>query len=495
MTAATSDRGSRKRPATIRRRLLLSFGAIIALLSIFSAIIFSSIQQTHRFLAVVQGDLFGIGALSGGVGRLYEAADNYLHSGRADYLAFYSRILAECESGAASLAAVLPGELGYQMRDVGNMVRSMDELKVSAVARYDEGMETIYVNRYVAELGRLRTYTQSECSHILSAYMVGVDSETGKIRSGLARSEGLSWVILALVTAACAALALRMTQGISRPIHELAQSLLSFADGRLDLPPIERRSRDEISTLIESFNLMTARIRSQVEEIRRKSELESELKRGEIKALELENALKQSELETLQARINPHFLFNTLNTIATLADLEAGMRTKSAVGSLAALLRAQLDSARGWVSAGEELESAEHYLKIQEIRFGARLVHEITAEPEAAARRLPGMVVQPFVENAVIHGLEPLERGGTVRIRARIEGADLVVSIEDDGVGFDPALPAADPSGPPRRHEGVANVSRRLELLYGRPSVFVESSPGAGTRVTIRIPDGAPERS
>jgi sensor histidine kinase YesM len=321
------------------------------------------------------------------------------------------------------------------------------------------------------------------------------------MRTDLARSEGLSWAVLALVTAVCVFFALRMTQDISRPIHELAQSLLRFAEGKLDLPPIERKSRDEISTLVGSFNLMTERIRGMVGEIRRGSQLESELKRGEIRALEMENALKQSELETLQARINPHFLFNTLNTIATLADLEDAHKTRSAVASLAALLRAQLDSARGWVGVGEELESAGHYLRIQEIRFGARLRHEIALSPEAAILRLPGMVVQPFVENAVIHGLEPLERGGRVRIEAKVEGGELIVVIEDDGIGFDPGAPAAQSDGgaaqggAARRHEGMANVSRRLELLYGRQSVFVRSAPGAGTQVTIRIPAELPERT
>jgi two-component system sensor histidine kinase YesM len=487
-----------RRPATIRRRLLLTFGAIIALLSVFSALIFSAIQQTQRFLTLVQGHLFGIVALSSGVDRLYAAADNFLHSGRKDYLVEYDRQLAACASGAAALAAELSGDLHYRMNDIGNMVRSFDELKAVAVTRYGEGLELIYVNRYVAELGRLRNYIRSECSGVLYDYMVGVDSEAAKMRSGLARSAGLSWLVLSLVTAACVALALRIIQDISRPIHELAQSLQSFAEGELDLPPIERRRKDEISTLVESFNLMTQRIRGLVEEIRRKSELESELKRGEIKALELENALKQSELETLQSRINPHFLFNTLNTIATLADIEDAHKTRGAVTSLAALLRAQMDSARGWVGVGEELESAEHYLRIQEMRFGARLGHELDLSPEAARLRLPGMVVQPFVENAVLHGLEPLERGGRVRIGARVEGSDLVVEIEDDGIGFDPALPSANggvgEEGAARRHEGIANVSRRLELLCGRQAVFVESAPGTGTRVTIRIPADQLER-
>jgi methyl-accepting chemotaxis protein len=475
------------RPTTLRRRLLVTFGAVIAILSLFSAVNFSSIQQTYGFLSKVQGDLFGIEALSSGVERLYADSDNYLHSGRGEYLVEYDRVLRECLAGAESLEQQIPGNLGYEIHDIGNMVHSFDELKVEVLARYSSGLEAIYVNRYVAELYRLRGYTRAECSRVLFSYMRGVDDAARRIRAGLVRSERLSYALLAIATAVSVFLALRLTRDISMPIHELVESLESFAEGRLDLPPLRKRRRDEISALVESFNGMTQRIRGLVEDMRRRSELESELKRGEIRSLELENALKQSELETLQARINPHFLFNTLNTIATLADLEGASTTKGAVGSLAILLRAQLDSARSVVSLKDELESAEHYLRLQEIRFGARLRHEIRMDPELAAAPVPGMVVQPFVENAVIHGLEPLESGGRVLVEARREGDDLAIVVADDGAGFEPCESGYDAPGV-CGHEGIQNVSRRLKLLYGKESVFIDSAPGAGARVTIRIP-------
>jgi two-component system, sensor histidine kinase YesM len=474
-----------RKPTTIRRRLLLTFGAVIALLSLFSLVIFSSIQRTHRFLSSMQDDLFGIEALSTGVDHLYAAADNYLHSGRAEYLAEYDRALKDCQGRVASLRARLPGDLHYKMRDIGNMVQSFDELKVRTIASYASGLEAIYVNRYLSELSRLRGYTRSECSHVLSAYMTVVDGKVGEMRAGLVRSEQLSYALLVFVISLSIFLALRLTREVSVPIHELVESLESFAEGKLDLPPLRRERHDEISALVESFNSMTQRIRGLVEDIRRQSELESELKRREIHSLELENALKQSELETLQARINPHFLFNTLNTIATLADLENAAKTKGAVDSLAILMRAQLDSARTGLCLREELQSAEHYLRIQEIRFGSRLRHEIRIEDAAAVASVPGMVVQPFVENAVIHGLEPLERGGCVVIDARREGDEIVIVVADDGAGFDPGI---SPEPGSRKHEGILNVSRRLELLYGRKSVFIESAVGEGTKVLIRIP-------
>ena len=493
--AVSSAAVSSAKPVTIRSRLLLSFGAIIALLSIFSALVFSSIQQTHRFLAVVQGDIFGIAALSGDIDRLYAAADNYLHSGRADYLANYSDALATCYEEQKALRASLPGDLPYEMHDIGNMITSFDELEKQAVLRFSEGAAAIYVDRDVAELGRLRAYTRSECASVLSQYMVTVDSRVGAMRIALTRNETLSWIVLVFATGASILLALRVTSGISRPIHALVLSLRDFAEGRLDTPPLERGRNDEVALLVDSYNDMTSRIRGYVEEIRVASRLEAELKRQEIRSLRMENALKQSELETLQSRINPHFLFNTLNTISSLAEIEEAARTKSAVNSLAILLRAQLDSARSVLRLDLELESVEHYLRIQEIRFGARLRHELRLSEGSADFLVPGMIVQPFVENAVIHGIEPLERGGGVKIEAEPEGSGLRISIVDDGTGFDPmAIPhrSAAESASKGMHEGISNVSRRLELLYGIRTVFIESAPGAGTRVTLRLPGPCP---
>jgi two-component system, sensor histidine kinase YesM len=485
--------GGRGKPVTIRKRLLFSFGIVIAILSVLSAIIFSTIQQTHRFLGVVQEDLFEVEALSASVEDLHETINNYLHSGRIDYLKHYDEVLRSCMKRTQDLRGRLPGDLRYNMMDIANMVKSFDELKTEAVTRYAEGIATIYVDRYLAELMRLRGYIRSECSAVLSTYMRGVNDQVTLMKEGLEFRERLSYLALLFVTGVCIFIALRMTRDISVPIHELVRSLESFAEGSLDLPPLERRTNDEISVLVHSFNSMTERIRGLVGEIRRNSELESELKRREIRSLEMENALKQSELETLQSRINPHFLFNTLTTIASLAEIEDAPRTKGAVGSLAILLRQQLVSARAVIRLDEELESVEHYLRLQEIRFGARLRFSIDRDPGTEGFLLPGMILQPFVENAVIHGLEPLEEGGAVRIEACAEGKGLRIVVSDDGIGFDVAeIRESGDAGRKRSHEGILNVSRRMELLYGCPSVFVESGRGSGTVVTIRIPSPLP---
>lgn len=487
--------GGMRPPSTLRKRLFFSFAIIISLLAVLFAVFFTTVQGTYRVLSTIQEDQFGIDALARSVDALYEAADNYLHSGRQEYLTAYDSAYQRSRSQVAALRARLPSAFYFEVVDIGNMILSFNELTQDTVALYGKGLETIYVNRYVAELSRLRGYIRSECSRVLSSYMERVNDQFVSLRAALERSANLCYLVLLVIMIACVAIAATLTREVSRPIHELARSLQRFAAGELDLPPLERRKNDEIAVLVRSFNEMTVEIRQLVEGMRRASVVEGELRRQEIRTLEAENALKQSELESLQARINPHFLFNALNTVSALAEIEEAGRTKGAVESLAQLLRTNLKAARSVVPLGEELESVGHYLRFQKMRFGSRLSYTIRNGEATGSIPVPGMILQPFVENAVIHGLEPLERGGSIVVEAHRANDELAIDVTDDGAGFDPALLAPPAgggqgeSGSPR-HLGIMNVSRRLELLYGRQVIFIESRTGMGTRVRIRLPVG-----
>ena len=194
-----------------------------------------------------------------------------------------------------------------------------------------------------------------------------------------------------------------------------------------------------------------------------------------------------AELAALQARINPHFFFNTLNTIASLVE-EDPRRAGTIVETLAELFRYTFRAAESRpVRLEEELEFVRRYLTIEQARFGERL--KVVRDVPPAVLRVPvaGLLLQPLVENAVGHGVAPLRRGGTVRIAARLEGEDLVVEVSDDGRG----LPAG--SDPVRPGHGLDNVRQRLQTLYGdRGRLTLGAGPGgSGTVAAIRIP--APE--
>ncbi|HEY9594720.1 MAG TPA: sensor histidine kinase [Spirochaetia bacterium] len=491
--AAVRATAARRRGLTLRTLLFVWFASIVALTAVVFVVFYTTVNGTYRVLSRIQGDQFGIDELARSVDRLYESADNYLHSGRVDYLATYDDEYGACRSQVEALRSRLPDDFRHRLTDIGNMILSFDELKIRTASLYGRGLETIYVNRYIAELARLRGYIRSECSSLLSSYMEMVNTQVASVRAGLDRSSNICTAALLVILLAYIVLALSLNGQVSRPVHTLVESLTRFADGQLDIPPIEASGNREIATLIGSFNGMTVQIRGLVDGMRRAAEMENELRRQEIRTLEMENTLKQSELENLQARINPHFLFNALNTVSALAEIEGAGETKGAVESLGRLLRANLRASRTVVPLGEELESAEHYLRFQKMRFGSRLDYVIRCEEGIRDMVVPGMILQPFVENAVIHGLEPKETGGTVTINACQGDGELTILVADDGMGFDPVRPdldrlsdAGEEGG--RHHLGIQNVSRRLELIYERRVITLESVPGAGTRVTIHLP-------
>ena len=214
--------------------------------------------------------------------------------------------------------------------------------------------------------------------------------------------------------------------------------------------------------------------------------------RAEVQALRLDVARREAllaRLEALQARTDPHFLFNSLNTVVALIG-EDPARAEDAVERLADLFRYALDAGRRErVPLQVELDAVDDYLTLQRLRFESRLdaAIEVDLPPAMLAEvSVPPLVVQPLVENAVVHGLtaRPLR----VRVRIGRRDADLRIAVEDDGRGF--GASTADGAG--RRRSagtGLSTLRDRLALTYGaRAAVIVDSTPGAGSRVTLTLP-------
>ena len=209
----------------------------------------------------------------------------------------------------------------------------------------------------------------------------------------------------------------------------------------------------------------------------------------EKKLEEQKRLVLEARFDALQRQINPHFLFNTLNSIASLVRFRPELAREMIV-KLANILRALLRNHDTYVAFREELAFTDDYLGIEVVRFGAeklQVVKEI--EPATLELQVPSMLLQPLIENSIKHGLEPRISGGTITVRSRIDKQRLLIEVEDDGVGMQQhRSPAA---GLVRTGAGIGmkNVRERLEVLYGMDALFeVESRPGRGTRVTIALP-------
>jgi two-component system LytT family sensor kinase len=211
--------------------------------------------------------------------------------------------------------------------------------------------------------------------------------------------------------------------------------------------------------------------------------------RIEIKLKEQKRLVLEARFDALQRQINPHFLFNTLNSISSLIRFRPEMAREMIV-QLSNILRALLKDHDAYVPFREELTFTDDYLGIEVVRFGAeklRVVKEI--DPATLELLVPCMLLQPLIENSIKHGLEPRLQGGTITLRSRIQGSKMIVEVEDDGIGM--AEGRAREVGFVSRGAGIGmrNVRERLEVLYGNNSRFeVFSRPGRGTRVTLEIP-------
>jgi hypothetical protein len=202
--------------------------------------------------------------------------------------------------------------------------------------------------------------------------------------------------------------------------------------------------------------------------------------------IEAERRATEAQLRLLQAQIEPHFLFNTLANVHALVDV-APAQAKAMLGAFTDYLRASLGTLRAdLVPLSDELALAEAYLRVQQLRMEDRLHWTIDAEPAARSALLPPLLLQPLVENAVVHGLEPSVNGGTVRLLARVQGGQLRVEVHDDGLGLHTPRRAGGRS----TGNGLAlkNLRDRLQTRYGAGATLQAEAAHPGTRACITLP-------
>jgi len=251
---------------------------------------------------------------------------------------------------------------------------------------------------------------------------------------------------------------------------------------------IEINSGDEIEELAKSFNSMVKKLRELIEEVYQ----------AEITRQKAELRQKEAELNTLQAQINPHFLYNTLETINWIAIDLLGHENdiSKTVVALSNLLRATITKGDKIVPVEKQLKEVEEYLFIQKMRYEDKFTVKWDIDEEIMQYKMLSMIIQPIVENAIVHGIENIESDGEIIIRGWKEGEDILFEISDNGVGMTPEKLGAirkmidsEEESSPSGSIGLKNTHQRLKHYYGENyGLRIESEPGGRTRVTIRAP-------
>lgn len=220
-----------------------------------------------------------------------------------------------------------------------------------------------------------------------------------------------------------------------------------------------------------------------------------EIARAERSKLQLEEEYKACQLKALQSQINPHFLFNVLNSIASLAIIEEAPKTQEVIYNLSYILRYTLKKANKIVRLSEEINHVKAYLEIQKVRFGERIQYNIDFNEEDSNVQIPFMALQVFVENSVLHGIEEKEQGGTINLSIKNNGDDMIIIISDDGAGISVEKLCEIRNEIKNRDKidldkvGINNVNKRMFHYYGEEySINIDSKVKKGTKVEIIIP-------
>jgi sensor histidine kinase YesM len=324
-------------------------------------------------------------------------------------------------------------------------------------------------------------------------------------RGIIAQSKALNelgvWLLL-LITSLSLLLTYWISRSITRPVENLTKAANELSKGRFDLQ-IKVDSNDEIAFLAKTFDHMRVNINNLISEIQEKAQLEHELQQNKL-------LLQESQLISLQSQINPHFLFNTLNTLSKKAYLEGAEETSNMIVNVAGLLRYSLKRLDRSVSLHEEIAVLKQYIDIQKARFTERLKLHMEVDDSCLGVQIPGLTLQPIIENAVIHAVEPEEDGGVIWFRILDKKDRVRIEIEDDGPGMPQEKikqilegQQITQSGGHSTGIGLANVVKRLRLFYENEDVFeIHSEMGLGTTVVLNIPktgraiedDKAPDR-
>ena len=266
-----------------------------------------------------------------------------------------------------------------------------------------------------------------------------------------------------------------ISREITKPIRSLRDSMRKVQNGQFDTH-VEVITENEIGSLGRSFNLMTSEIRALMEQ----NVYEQKQKR-------------KSELKALQAQINPHFLYNTLDSIIWMSEAGENDEVVEMTSALARLLRQSISNDQEEVELEKEIEYVKNYLTIQKMRYKDKLEFFIYVDPRVAHVPVIKLVLQPLVENAIYHGIKYKETKGNLKIYAKPVDGRVEIVVADDGIGMDEDVMEhifdEHRKEQKRNGVGVPNVQKRLQLQYGSEyGIRYESVKGAGTKVVITIP-------
>lgn len=443
------------------------------------------LEVQHQFSIVVNG-------LSEADSKLY----TYAQGRKEELKKQCESILKEVKAGADQLSEYLNQPI---FTDLSYMVEA-----------YIQSTDNL-LTETEASTGQFLSWYQESAEHIriinslMDSYTSAVDQDRVECQKKLKEiqkvTERVTVIAGILLMTACIAFLMSFSKRITKNLTLLTKRAEKICEGSWDIemPQAElemiKKDRDEVAVLTKAFYRMLQMIHTQIEQLKQQKEMERQLKEAEIEAVNMKARLEHAQLLTLQSRVNPHFLFNALNVIGGQAAEEGADKTLDMIFQTADYLRYSLSKLDKIVTLEEELENVEDYLMIQKRRFAERLEFLIECEETCKKAQIPSMILQPLCENALIHGVMPVPKGGKIKIKAWRKDEIIYIKVIDDGIGFSKErleeirLRLKQDQYDDTQGIGMNNTIQRLKMYFQENvGCEIESEQGKGTVIILSFP-------
>ena len=481
----------RWRDIPLATKMILAVGSIMVMMLVINMILYEQVNKTIRRMDTVYSSNVDLTDLSASLENVQQALYSYLSVKTSDSLENYYR----CEQDYRYLLENLSSQISSNpTKLLERNIRQMSETYLSLTGEgvaakrgrnvekykeiYDQSQELYgYINSYIYQLNSQQFRNNS------SSYQA--------LREALRYLEISSLVLMAVMMGIGALVLFAITKGMIEPLANLAEIAHLVGQGNFDVKMTKTDSLDEVGVVTRAFNTMVESL------VRTKESMEKEQQMME-KELLMKNHLKEAQLKYLQSQINPHFLFNSLNAGVQLAMMEDAEKTCIFVEKMADFFRYNVKKGLEDASLGEELTAVENYIYILNVRFAGDIHFTKKVDESIMECRVPSMILQPLVENAVNHGIRNIDWEGKILLEITGLEDNILIRVKDNGKGMSEERirevldGCMEDTGEQSDSTGVGmnNVISRLELYYDKKNLVEINSPGEnmGTEIILTLP-------
>lgn len=458
------------------------------------------INSMSQELKKVYQENLTLNELSEGLTSVQENMTEYLNVKTTEALENYYRSEQDFYAQVQNISSDISSVTFKRME---RNIRNMSQQYIDAVGQTIEAKRGRNVEKY-----RIRYENATDLYEYINSYIYSLNieqfinnSENYNALSKVFRVfEFVSMFIMAAVIIGNVILIINFTGNLISPLRKLAGQADEVARGNFDIELTDYKSHDEIGVVTNAFNQMVISIRQYIGQIQERMEIERQLKEKELL---MEAHLKDAQLKYLQAQINPHFLFNTLNAGAQLAMMEEADKTYEYVQKMAEFFRYNVKKGNDIVTVKDEIELVDNYIYILNVRFSGDIHYEKSIEEKVLDAPMPSMILQPIIENCINHGIREMAGKGKIWLTAFSFEGQPCISIRDNGIGMSAETIEKVLAGTYREEElsgdsngiGMNNIIVRLQLFTETEDVIdiISEGKNMGTEVRIYLKPSARE--